>query len=52
MIVKTISFLFTKLVGRVPEPRRTELRNNLESLLISVVEAGAEGAVKGAKDRG
>lgn len=49
MIVKTISFLFGKLVGRVPEPRRTELRNNLEDLLVEVVRAGAEGAVKGAK---
>lgn len=49
MIVKTISFLFEKLIGRVPEPRRTILRTEFKDLLLAVVEAGAEGAVKGAK---
>lgn len=49
MIVRTLSFLFDKLIGRVPEPRRTALRNNLKALLVEVVEATAKGAVEGAK---
>lgn len=49
MIAKTISFLFDKLIGRIPEPRRSYYRMELKSLLLEVVEAGAEGAVRGAK---
>lgn len=47
MILKMLSFFFEKLIGTIPEPRKTELRDSFKTLLVSVVEAGAKGAVEG-----
>lgn len=48
MILKLLTFLFEKLIGRLPEEQRDTLRKEFGELLVKVIEAGAKGAAEGA----
>ena len=47
MIIKLLKFLFSKLIGDIPEEKRRELWLNFNDLLKEAAKAAAEGAVKG-----
>lgn len=53
MIVKIIGVLFEKLIGRIPEPRRSQLRSEFKDFILKAegvaIESAASGLVKGAK---
>jgi len=47
MLIKTLRFLFSKLIGNIPEEKKRQLQLDFNDLLREVVKAAAEGAVKG-----
>ena len=49
MLIILIRKLFNVFIGKVPEGKKEQLKEDFEKLLSSVVKAAAEGAVKGAK---
>jgi hypothetical protein len=44
MIVKMISFLFNKIIGRVPPEQRKELEKKFMVVLTEAIKAGVAGA--------
>lgn len=49
MLLKLFGFVFSKIIGDLPEGKKEAAWDKFSELLAIIVEKGAEGAVKGAK---
>lgn len=47
MLFKLLGFIFTKLIGKVPENKREGLKKEFTKLSTELVKALAEGTAKG-----
>ena len=49
MLIKAFRFLFSKIIGNLPEDQKAQFWAKFNVLLMEVVKAAAAGAVQGVK---